>query len=273
MLQLSQIWIYPIKSLGGISLTNALVTDRGLQYDRRWMLVSENRTFITQREYPQLALFKTSISDDFLEVSFKESNEKIKINLHPKFDFPQVKITVTVWDDTVQAFEMSSEISKWFSKQLGFPVFLVFMPDESLRKIDSNYAIKGNEITSFSDGYPFLIIGQSTLDDLNSKLTKKVKMNRFRPNFVFTNGIAFEEEKWKEFQIGYVTFFGLKPCARCVITTIDQEKGITSGKEPLKTLASYRNFDKEILFGQNAIATNLGRIVIGNEIKVISKIE
>jgi hypothetical protein len=272
MLQLSEIWIYPIKSLGGISLTKALLTDRGLQYDRRWMLVTENGIFISQREYPKLALFKTEISDGFLEVTFKENNEKIKFELKTKFDSSQNKIQVSVWDDVVKAIEVSQEVSIWFTKQLGVKVFLVFMPDDSHRKVDSNYAITGNEVTSFSDGYPFLIIGQSSLDNLNSKLTEKVKMNRFRPNFVFKNGNAFEEEKWREFQIGNISFVGLKPCFRCIVTTIDQENGIISGNEPLKTLASYRSFNNKVLFGQNVIATNLGSISIGDKIKINSRI-
>ncbi len=144
------------------------------------------------------------------------------------------------------------------------------MPDESVRKLDPDYAITGSEINSFSDGYPFLIIGQASLDDLNGRLEIKVPMNRFRPNFVFTNGKAFEEETWGDFSIGDISFVGVKPCARCIMTTVDQEKGVVSGKDPLKTLAKYRNFGNKVLFGQNVIGLGLGNVLVGDVVQVLS---
>jgi uncharacterized protein YcbX len=270
MLQLSEIWVYPVKSLGGIQLQESKVTDRGLELDRRWLLVDDNGLFLSQREHPELALFKPEIVGDFLRITHSVHLESIDMPLRPFFSDEAVKIKVTVWDDTIDAFEVSQAATDWFAKQLGISVRLVYMPQESERKLDPDYAITGDEITSFSDAYPFLIIGQSSLDDLNGRLKLKIPMNRFRPNFVFTNGGAFEEETWREFSIGKVFFIGVKPCARCVITTVDQEKGIISGKDPLKTLAKYRNFDNKVLFGQNVIGLGLGSVTIGDAVSVLS---
>jgi uncharacterized protein YcbX len=271
MLKLSEIWVYPVKSFGGISLQEAQVTDRGLELDRRWLLVDDDGRFLSQREHPQLALFQPEIVGDSLRITHKELVEFIDIPLRPVFMNGTSKISVTVWDDTIDAFEVSRNIAEWFTKLLGFSVRLVYMPDESERKLDPKYAISGEEINSFSDAYPFLIIGQSSLDDLNERLEEKVSINRFRPNFVFTNGAAFEEDFWRDFTIGNLSFVGVKPCDRCVMTTVDQEKGVISGKDPLKTLAKYRNFGNKVLFGQNVIGLDLGIVSVDDEIKVLSK--
>lgn len=270
MLILSEIWVYPVKSLGGISIQEARVTDRGLELDRRWLLVDDDGRFLSQREHPQLALFMPEVIDDNLKISHREFLESIYLNLHPVFSLGNNKVKVAVWDDTIDAFEVSTEASDWFTKLLGFPARLVYMPEESKRKIDPDYAISGQEITSFSDAYPFLIIGQSSLDDLNTRLPVKVSINRFRPNFVFANGEAFEEDFWRDFRIGNLSFVGVKPCDRCVMTTVDQEKGIVAGKDPLKTLAKYRNFGNKVLFGQNVIGLDTGTVSIGDEIKVLN---
>jgi len=217
-----------------------------------------------------LALFKPEVAGNFLRITQRVFLESIDIPLHPVFTDAVSKIEVTVWDDIIQAFEVSQTITDWFTKLLGFPARLVYMPDESERKLDPDYTITGDEITSFSDAYPFLIIGQSSLDDLNGRLEVQVPMNRFRPNFVFTNGKAFEEDTWRDFKIGDVSFVGVKPCDRCVMTTVDQEKGVVSGKDPLKTLAQYRNFGNKVLFGQNVIGLGLGTVSVGDEISVLS---
>jgi uncharacterized protein YcbX len=270
MLQLSEIWIYPVKSLGGIQLQESKVTDRGLELDRRWLLVDDNGRFLSQREHPELALFKPEIVGEFLRITHRTHLKFIDIPLRPAFSDRVTKIKVTVWDDSIDAFEVSQTATDWFTKQLGISVRLVYMPQESERKLDPDYAITGTEINSFSDGYPFLIIGQSSLDDLNERLEVKIPMNRFRPNFVFTNGDPFEEDTWREFSIGNVSFIGVKPCDRCVMTTVDQEKGIVSGKDPLKTLAKYRNFGNKVLFGQNVIGLGLGSVMIGDLVRVSS---
>ncbi|MDZ7899752.1 MAG: MOSC domain-containing protein [Arcicella sp.] len=271
MLQLSEIYVYPVKSLGGVRLESAEVTDRGLQYDRRWMLVDENNRFISQREYPQLALFRVQLYSDYMVITDLKRNWELMNKLNRNISEFLGKITVTVWDDEVEAYEVSETCNKFFTEGLGRTVRLVYMKDENIRKTDTQYSLKGDEITSFSDGYPVLVIGQSSLNDLNSKLDEPVNIDRFRPNFVFTGGNEFEEEEWHEFTVGDVRFFGVKPCARCTMTTIDPQTGEKKGKEPLLTLNKYRKAGSKILFGQNVLISQLGTVSVGDEIEVISR--
>ena len=269
MLKLSEIYIYPIKSLGGIRLDATNITTRGLEKDRRFMLVDENGRFLSQREYTQLAIFKTEIEGEYLKITHKKGGQTIKVNLSPSSQ--STPIQVTIWDDETTAIEVSQEASNWFTQALGIPTRLVYMHEESQRKVESNYALTGDEITSFSDGYPILIIGQSSLDDLNNRLENPVNINRFRPNLVFTDGEPFEEDAWHEFTVGGVRFFGVKPCARCIMTTIDQETGEKKGKEPLLTLNKYRKAGNRILFGQNVLISQLGTVSIGDDVTVLSR--
>lgn len=270
MLKLSEIYIYPVKSLGGIRLEEAEVTDRGLQYDRRWMLIDENNRFISQREYPQLALFEVAIKDSNLVITNKK-NGKILTVSNSLINSDSSSINVTVWDDEVVACEVSKKANDFFTQAIGMSARLVYMPDESQRKTETDYSLKGDEITSFSDGYPILIIGQSSLNDLNNRLAEPITINRFRPNFVFTGGTEFEEDEWHEFKVGNIKFFGVKPCGRCILTTIDPLTGEKKGKEPLLTLNRYRKASNKILFGQNVLISQLGRVSVGDKIDVINR--
>ena len=269
MLKLSEIYIYPIKSLGGIHLDVANITTRGLENDRRFMLIDEKGRFMSQREHPQLAIFQTKIEDTFLKVTHKKTGQILSINLSSNSQL--TPLSVTIWDDETSAIEVSNDASLWFTQILEIPTRLVYMPEESQRKTDPQYSLTGKEITSFSDGYPILIIGQSSLNDLNNRLANPVNINRFRPNFVFTDGEPFEEDNWHEFAVGNIRFFGVKPCARCIMTTIDQETGEKKGKEPLLTLNKYRKAGNRILFGQNVLISQLGTVSVGDDVTVISR--
>jgi hypothetical protein len=255
--------------LGGIRLEKSDITTRGLENDRRFMLVDENGRFLSQRECPQLAVFETAIEGDFLEITDKKTGLNLKVSLLPNSQFPV--LSVTIWDDVVTAIETNQAASDWFTQALGISTRLVYMPEGSQRKTEPEYSLTGNEITSFSDGYPILIIGQSSLNNLNSRLENPVNINRFRPNFVFANGEPFEEDNWHEFTVGNIRFFGVKPCARCIMTTIDQETGEKKSKEPLLTLNKYRKAGNRILFGQNVLISELGTVSIGDVVTVLSK--
>ncbi|WP_412467632.1 MOSC domain-containing protein [Pedobacter sp. KLB.chiD] len=262
---LSGLYIYPIKSLGGISLQQAKLEASGLQYDRRWMLVDEDGVFVTQRKHFELALLQVSISDDQLIVSHKTS-PGLSVSFSLDEDTGE-QISVVIWNDMVTALEVNRNISDWFSDFLKFKVRLVKMPLAEKRLVDQDYA-RNNEIVSFADGYPCLLISQSTLDGLNEKLSEPILMDRFRPNFVFTGGEAHVEDRFKDFYIGEVLFSAVKPCSRCVLITIDQQTG-EKGQEPLRTLASYRTVDKKIMFGQNLLYQQTGTIYVGDELKVV----
>lgn len=261
MLRISELFIYPIKSLGGISLDHARVTDRGFEHDRRWMLVDPNHVFMTQRELPVMALVRVSLGQDGLHVSSRLHPDPLFIPYRPVSD---ETAEVRVWDDVCGARFVSAEADDWFSSALGRPCRLVYMPDEILRVTDQKYAPPGS-ITSWADAFPFLLIGQASLDDLNSRLSEALPMNRFRPNIVFTGGAPFFEDSLLDFSVGQVQFRGVKLCARCPIPTTDQETGLR-GKEPLRTLTGYRFRNNKVLFGQNLVHRGVGEIAVGDEL-------
>lgn len=236
--------------------------EKGLQYDRRWMLVDETGKFMTQRIYPKMALFKLSI----LNLQLKIEHAQHKIYVDVKMVNVSNPLTVTIWNDTVTAFEVNPAHSEWFSKMLGISCRLVFFPEENSRAVDARYQVNGENV-SLADAYPFIIIGQSSLDDLNAKLKEPVPINRFRPNFVFEGGKPFEEDSWRNFSIGDTRFVGVKLCDRCVLTTVNQSTG-EKGVEPLKTLASYRNRNNKIYFGQNLVALDYNTVTVGDNIVV-----
>lgn len=261
MLKLSEIYIYPIKSCAGISLQRAIVEERGLQFDRRWLLIDEKNRFLTQRQIPILALFHFEMQNDGFLVNFKDETSKIFI---PFKEISQNRTKVKIWQDEVSVVLVDQKIDQWFSEILEQKVSLVYMDEVAQRQVDQKYA-KNTEV-SFADGYPFLIIGQSSLDDLNSRLEKPISINRFRPNFVFTGGQPYEEDDWHEISIGEADFTMTKPCSRCTITTIDQKTAET-GFEPLKTLSKYRKKDQKVMFGMYMIANNKSVVNIDDQIR------
>ena len=267
-MNISEINIYPVKSLAGISLDSAVVEDRGLQFDRRWMLVDEKRQFITQREVPRMATVKIAVGDGGLDASINGSRLTI-----PAEPATGDKANVKIWSSSVKGEFYPDEINEWFSKELQTKCRLVLMPETSKRKVNPFYAVhKFKDTVSFADGYPFLVIGEGSLADLNSRLDEPVPMNRFRPNFVVAGSEPFEEDSWKRIRIGSTEFHVVKPCARCVITTVDQATGEKTGKDPLKTLSSYRNRNGNVLFGQNLIADVAGGTVrLGDEVEVLER--
>jgi uncharacterized protein len=267
---LSEINIYPIKSLAGISLSEADIERRGLKFDRRWLLVDENNKFLTQREFSKMATLRVEIENYGLSVS-ENNNNKILIDFKPQIE---ISARVKIWQSVCSAKVYEDEINRWFSDVLETNCKLVLMPEETRRKVNYFYAVHPDDHVSFADGYPFLLIGESSLAELNSRLKEDLPMNRFRPNIVIKDSEAFAEDSWKRIRIGETIFHVVKPCARCVITTIDQATGTKDGKEPLKTLASYRipkrSIKKKILFGQNLIAESEGDCLrIGDKVEVL----
>jgi uncharacterized protein YcbX len=258
---LSEIYIYPVKSLGGISVDSAIVEERGLKYDRRCLLVDENNIFMTQRDFPQLALLKLSFQEKGFRVLNTKDNSHVVIPFEPESN---ENISVTIWDDICNAVNVGKDIDDWFSNAINKKCSLVYMPDDEKRIVEKKY-IKDEHIVSFADAYPFLIIGKSSLDDLNTRLDKPIPMNRFRTNFVFTGGKPYEEDDWHDFKIGDVKFSAVKPCARCVITTTDQDTAERSA-EPLITLSKYRNVNNKVMFGMNLICNKTGNISVGDKI-------
>ncbi len=276
-MRISEINFYPIKSLKGISTDKAVVEDRGLRFDRRWMLVDTDNRFMTQREHPKMATIKVAVDDSGLKVE-SDGKEPLFIPTVSGTE-PNELETVTVWSSTVKAAVHSDNVNQWFSGVLNFDCRLVAMTESSNRHVDPDYAKRPEDTVSFADGYPFLLIGQASLDDLNKRISEKnagstglqpLPMNRFRPNFVVSGSEAFEEDSWKRIRIGETIFHLVKPCGRCIITTTDQQTGQRNGDEPLATLSGYRKMDGKLLFGQNLIAETSGATIrTGDQLEVL----
>lgn len=244
---LTDIFIYPIKSLGAIRLGKATVQREGLQHDRRWMLLGADGKFLTQRGLPEMALLQPSLRPDRLSVSHSEKDfGSIEIPFDATDGPP---LPVQVWDDEVAAHYVSREADEWFSDALGQSCQLVRIEENAMR-----YSLKGKggKYVSFADGQPFLVIGEASLTDLNRRLSEPVPMSRFRPNLVFDGALPYAEDGWQKFSIGSVQFEMVKPCGRCTVTTIDQETGSKTGDEPLRTLGTYRQDGKNVNFGMRA---------------------
>lgn len=261
MYTVSQLIIYPIKSLGGVRVNQIMVTDRGLEYDRRWMLVDNLNRFLTQRKHPEMALFSIEMQEHHMLVSHKVKKESIKIPLTTSN--PETALA-TVWNDQCLVRYISDEVDRWFSKMLLQECRLVYMPDQSKRMVDEPFGDQQN-ITSFSDGFPVLIIGQSSLDNLNSRLKQPVPMDRFRPNIVFTGGAPHIEDSFTDFNINGAAFKGVKASSRCNMITIDQQTG-KANAEPLTVLATYRKQQNNVYFGQNLLIVKTGKIAVGEQV-------
>lgn len=265
MIKIKKLYVYPIKSLKGISLQQAEISETGIKYDRYWMLVDKNGDFITQREIPKLALFLVSIHAEYLTVRF----ENTAINIPKTLTNKEIK-ACEIWEENINGYKESDEINNWFSNLLDKKVFLVRNAELPKRGI-KNYA---DSFVNFTDSQQYLIFGQRSLNHLNEKLDQPIPADQFRPNIVFSGSEAHIEDSWKEIQIGESNFIITKPCVRCIITTINQKNGI-AGKEPLKTLAKYRFKDNNVEFGQylKLISSTTNLLKIGDEITVISEYE
>jgi uncharacterized protein YcbX len=254
MMQVSALYIYPIKSLGGISLTEALVEERGFRYDRRFMLVTPDGHCLTQHRNHRMALLEVTIAGRCLRVWHRHQpadSLELPLTVESVPDAPVC--AVHIWDSrNVKALVVSAEADRWFSRTLGESCSLVFMPPLSRRAVNPVYA-RYQEMVSFADAYPYLLIGQASLDDLNQRLKQPLEMLRFRPNIVLSGGSPYEEETWEQFQIGQQLFYPGESCGRCILTNLDPATG-QPGPEPLRTLATYRHRDNKLVFGQYVLA-------------------
>jgi uncharacterized protein YcbX len=258
---LSDLCVYPIKSCGGIAVDEWEVDERGLRHDRRWMLVDESCCFMSQRNLPRMALIKVCIESEGLVVD-APGMPSLVVPFEPPDGEP---LLARVWDDLVECQTVDDD--SWFSEFLEVSCKLVYLPDESVRPVEAAYAEPGDRV-GLADGFPFLLISEASLADLNARLEQPLPMNRFRPNLVVGGCEPFAEDGWRGVRIGRLTFRVVKPCARCTITTVDQESA-TKGKEPLRTLARFRRAGNKILFGQNLIHDEIGTLRIGDPVEIL----
>lgn len=264
-MRLARIYVHPIKSARGISLRRAELDRLGLRHDRRWMLVDENGTFLSQRALPRMALTSPSFSNDTLRVSAPEMPD-LSLPLHS----PETgeRLPVNIFGDELLAAPAGEEADRWFASFLGVDCRLVYMPEDAVRPVDPRYAASTDRV-GFADGFPLLMFSESSLADLNSRLPEPVSERRFRPNLLISGCGPFAEDGWKRLRIADVSLRVAKPCARCTIPTVDPSAGV-KGKEPLRTLNEYRKVGSEVMFGQNLAHDGAGELRVGDAVKVLA---
>lgn len=276
---LSGLYFYPIKSCGGIALREATVTTAGLMSkcvrDREWMVVDADGHFLTQREYPKMALIAPHIGADTLELH-APGMRQLDIPLDRPPPNTASALNVHIWNDRITACDCGETAAAWFSDALGVQCRLVRFGPAEKRAADPEWTDGIDAQALFADGYPMLVISQASLADLNQKLMARgraaLPMNRFRPNLVIDGIAAFEEEYADSIKIGDAVLKPVKPCPRCPIPSIDQATG-EAGPDPLDILQTYRTNARvggSITFGMNAILlAGEGRVLrVGQEIDV-----
>lgn len=268
MTHIQSLHIYPVKSCRGIELSRARITARGFEHDREWMIVSaDDFRFLTQREEPRLALIHTGLHAGVLTLQAPQSG-----SCSVPLDASGAPVEVLCWQDRCAAFDLGESPAQWLSDFLGRPVRLVRFAPSHQRPSDAKWTGGVPAFNQFSDGFPWLIASQTSLDDLNTRLNAPLPMNRFRPNIVLSGLPAYAEDRIDEFNFDGVLLRLVKPCTRCAITTTDQDTGERNSDEPLRTLRAYR-FSREpmgVLFGQNAIliAGAMLELAVGQEAQI-----
>lgn len=260
-MHISSITVYPIKGCAGIDLNHVQLDPRGLENDRKWVVVDESNRFISQRSHPEMCRIRVELTDSGLVVR------------HPEFDKLIIdssesdgKSTVSIWDDTVFAQNSSVAAAEWFSTVLGHQLRLVRIGDDYQRNIRLNDNVLESEV-HFGDAFPILVITEASLNNLNNRLESAVPMNRFRPNIVISGAGAYAEDEWKEIRVGDTKLSFGKKCGRCSVTTVDQLTA-ESSLEPLRTLSTYRKEGSKVCFGSYYSPSKLGQIYVGDVIEV-----
>lgn len=259
---LSQIFVYPVKSLAGFQVQQWSVAKTGLRYDRQWMLVDQQGLFLSQRRLPKMALIKTRIADNQLWLSAADKAD-IALALEPQ---GVEDIVVKIWNDQCLAKTVSAQADAWLSDFLQHPCRLVYHPQDRIRKVDPDYASEQDE-TAFSDGFPFLIVSEASLQAFNQAANLNLSMPRFRPNLVIGDCEAYAEDYWRQISIKQINFRLPKPCSRCSVPAIDPDTAITS-QAPLTALAQLRQANNKVYFGQNALHDKQGMLAVGDEVLI-----
>lgn len=258
-MHLSGLFVYPIKACAGVALDRARLVARGLELDRRYMLVDRSGRFVTQREAPELCRVTPQLDVDCFVLQ-APSLPDLSIARAPE---GSADVSCHIWGDVVSALRCEDG-SRWFSRYLRREVELVYMPESVQRPVNPKRARPG-DVVSFADAYPLLVISEASLADLNARLDAPVDMRRFRPNLVLSGCEPFAEDHLTRLSIGAVALRAVKRCERCVVTTVDPDTS-ERNKEPLRTLAQYRLEDGKIWFGMNLIHDSAGLLTVGDAV-------
>jgi uncharacterized protein YcbX len=262
---ISQLYIYPIKSLGAVSLTEAVVEKEGLRGDRRFMLVDMSGKFITQRTRPELTRFRLEESANGFLVKDTVTNQEKELVWEPLLGN---LLAVEIWEDQLLAHEVEDGWSDWFSTALSQEVKLVRISADNPRTMDAKYQTDLAKNTSFADALPLLLISSGSYTALEQRMEEPLDQLRFRPNIVVDATEPFVEDTWAEIKLDMVTLSGAKSCARCPLVNVNPLSGV-SDKVILKTLASFRTVNHKVYFGQQFVPSSLGKIRVGMEVQLI----
>jgi uncharacterized protein YcbX len=261
MTVITELSVYPLKSAGGISPTRAELTPNGFRHDRTFMLIRPDGQHLSQREVSRLALLRPAYDGTKLTV---HAPRMVTPLVYEPWDGPA--LDVTVHRRHCQGIDQGDEAAGWFSDVLGVSCRLV-------RFTGLRATRTGGGTLEYADGYPLLVLSRESLDDLNERLAGPLPMNRFRPNIVLEGLGPHGEDKVSTLRIGEVEVDLVRPCGRCVITTIDQETGRRTDDEPLRTLAGYRtqvlDGDRRVLFGRLGIPRTCGVISVGDTVAAL----
>jgi uncharacterized protein len=266
----SRLRVYPVKSCRGYDVERATLDDLGMVGDRRYQVVDPTGKPFTQRSHPIMAQVSTQLDSAGLRISAPTVGE-LNLPLTPPLD-PRAIVTTEVWSTTgLQADANHPEADAFFSTLLGTPARLVHAGDHFDRPVKNHPDAR----VGFADGFPLLVIGDASLQDLNDRLAEQgeepVAMERFRPNLVITDCAPFDEDRWQRIRINQAVFASAGPCERCVMTTLHPTTGERLGPEPLRTLNTYRRTDDGVLFGQNLVnESKSGPIAVGDDVMVLA---
>ena len=268
-MHVTQLYLYPVKSLRGFAVTSADVDTLGFVGDRRFLVVDANNQFLTQRTHPRMALIETALTARDLILRAPHGGS---CSVPLRATAPADLLTVRIWkSEGLLAEDCGVEVAVWLSDYLSQPCKLVRIGEKFSRPVLKASARPG-DLFNFSDGCPFMVLTEASLADLNARLDEPLPVDRFRPSFVINGSAAFAEDTWTRFRIGNVTFRAAGPCSRCAITTTNQLTA-ERGKEPLRTLALYRRDAKDptdVNFGQNVIhETKSGTVRIGDAVELL----
>jgi len=255
------LFLYPVKSLAGIQVRRFELDEFGPRGDRRWMLIDPENQFVSQRELPVLARVATSLENGVVTVTVPGQGV---FPLQPGHE----QVRVAVWRDWADALVGPDDANRALSRFCGVELRLVYMPDTSFRRVDPGRVFEHRRV-GFADGFPFLLANLASLDELNTRLEQPVTIRRFRPNVVISGARAWSEDSWRSLIVGQTEFEVVKPCSRCVLTTVDPDTGEKHPTlEPLRTLARYRKTPEGVIFGQNAIHNSNGPIEVGDAVEI-----
>lgn len=267
---LTGLFVYPVKGARGIALDEARCGPRGIEGDRRYMVVDDAGRFVTQREEGRLAQLSPSFdADGVLRLALSGYGE-LRAPLLPG----STPRSVRVWDDDVRALSLGAEAASFLSGAFGRPLALVYMPEDSRREVQQAYADPG-DLVGFADAFPYLLTNEASLAALNAALpappVEAVPMARFRPNLVVSGPAAFAEHEWAVISLGSLQFELRKPCTRCVVINRDQHTGESQGKEPLRTLTRLHSWRNKPTFGQNSLLRGEGALRLGEALSVLAR--